>query len=792
MEALFLKLLNMSINASWLVLAVLLLRLIFKKAPKYIRCILWGLVAIRLICPFSFESVLSLIPSAETVPTDIIYSSEPNIHSGISFLNSTVNPIIENSLAPNPADSANPMQIIAFIASALWISGVVAMLIYAVISFLRVRRYIKEAVWIKENIYICDRIATPFIFGVIKPKIYLPSSISEQDSEFVIAHERAHIERYDHIWKPLGFLLLTAYWFNPVLWLAYILLCRDIELACDERVIKSLGADIKKPYSEALINCSMPRKAISACPLAFGETGVKGRIKAVLNYKKPAFWVIVLAVVACVVTAICFLTDPKDKWESENYGIVATVSAAECDDVKFSFIRGSVNKYNPYIEVKWENNTKEQLCYGEDFKLYYGNKELVRDEGYAWNTLLYGINSGGVSTETCSLMGYDITKSGSYRLEKEFHFDSNSDKKYVAYIDFTIDRRFSFIGLQYKGEKIVFEDGMYSSIIYTDKSIPQYLISEEMHLFTNENLENPSSSSWYDIGELQSFKLESETFDEILNNVMWDSGYSAKFLRKNNKNAFRVIDKKNNRLYYLLEQDNGEVYIAYGYTEGYGIRWIFKMGLVSNVGVPVTNSVGIYVYNGSPEPISAPSLRLDYSDRTFHFSWSLFSSYMAMGDFEYDGSSVICTTDDGKNVYRFNAVDNGFVFDGKHSSAIPSYRYSGDAKESECPVPDGALFEFIVEDSTTIMGKGEGGMNVNPFFVATVLEVYDSSVLVEPDEGEDERSSSDKITVSTDVISTNPVPELKIREKIRIVYNGEIAESYPASINKVFAIYKAD
>ena len=175
MEALFLKLLNMSINASWLVLAVLLLRLIFKKAPKYIRCILWGLVAIRLICPFSFESVLSLIPSAETVPTDIIYSSEPNIHSGISFLNSTVNPIIENSLAPNPADSANPMQIIAFVASALWISGVVAMLIYAVISFLRVRRYIKEAVWIKENIYICDRIATPFIFGVIKPKIYLPS-----------------------------------------------------------------------------------------------------------------------------------------------------------------------------------------------------------------------------------------------------------------------------------------------------------------------------------------------------------------------------------------------------------------------------------------------------------------------------------------------------------------------------------------------------------------------------------------------------------------------------------------
>ncbi len=311
MEAIFLKLLNMSITASWLVLAVIVLRLLLKKAPKAIIVVMWALVGIRLICPFSFESILSLIPSAETIPTNIIYSDSPAIQSGIPALNEVVNPIISDSLAPAVGNSVNPIWVITFVASVIWVAGMAMMLLYTVISYLRIHRKVCEATPSKENIWLCDHIFTPFIFGVICPRIYLPSAMCEQDMEYVIAHEKAHLKRRDHLWKPLGFLLLTIYWFNPILWVAYVLLCRDIELACDEKVIIEMGALSKKPYSDALINCSVPRKMISACPLAFGEDMVKGRIKSVLNYERPAFWVIAIAVIACVAVAIGFLTDPE-------------------------------------------------------------------------------------------------------------------------------------------------------------------------------------------------------------------------------------------------------------------------------------------------------------------------------------------------------------------------------------------------------------------------------------------------------------------------------------------------
>ncbi len=312
MQAFFLKLLNMSINASWLVFAVVLLRFLLKKVPKNFRVILWSLVGIRLVCPFSFESVLSLIPSKETVPQNIIMSPAPEIHTGFPSMNTAINPIISESLAPNPGDSVNPLQVITFIAAIVWVIGILAMLIYTLVSYLLIRKKTNETILLKDNIYIGDRIATPFILGVIKPKIYLPSNINEADTDYVIAHEKAHIKRRDYLWKPLGFLLLTVYWFNPILWLAYVLLCRDIELACDEKVISNMGAEIKKPYAEALINCSVPRRLITACPVAFGETGVKGRIKSVLSYKKPALWLIIIAVLLSIAAAVGFMTDPKD------------------------------------------------------------------------------------------------------------------------------------------------------------------------------------------------------------------------------------------------------------------------------------------------------------------------------------------------------------------------------------------------------------------------------------------------------------------------------------------------
>lgn len=302
----------MSITASWLVLAVVVLRLLLRKAPKAISCALWVLVALRLLLPFSFESVLSLVPSAETIPSDFTTAEKPEIDSGFYGVNNVINPIITETLA-NQGDTVEPpAKALTEDLAIVWAIGVVIMLAYMLASYLRVKAKVREGVALKDNVMMCDQVSSPFILGVIRPRIYLPSDISASDSEYVIAHERAHLARLDHLWKPLGFLLLSVHWFNPILWLAYVLLCRDIELACDERVIRKMGKEIKKPYSDALVNCSMPRRMIAACPLAFGEVGVKGRIKAVLNYKKPAFWVIIVAVVAVSVTAVCFLTDPAD------------------------------------------------------------------------------------------------------------------------------------------------------------------------------------------------------------------------------------------------------------------------------------------------------------------------------------------------------------------------------------------------------------------------------------------------------------------------------------------------
>lgn len=310
MDTIFLKLLNMSITASWIVLAIILFRIIFKKAPKAIVVGIWALVGIRLLCPFSFESIFSLIPSVDTVPTDIIYAESPTINSGITSFNTVVNPIISESLAPNVGDSVNPIQVIVYLSSTVWLVGMAIMFIYILISSVLIHIKLREATPLEDNIWLCDRINTPFIFGIIRPRIYIPSYIEEQDMEYVIAHEKAHLKRCDHLWKLIGYLLLTVYWFNPILWVAYILLCRDIELACDEKVVKEKGIEIKKAYSNALINCSATRRSLIACPLAFGEIGVKGRIKFVLNYKKPTFWIVSACIFICILFSIVFLTNP--------------------------------------------------------------------------------------------------------------------------------------------------------------------------------------------------------------------------------------------------------------------------------------------------------------------------------------------------------------------------------------------------------------------------------------------------------------------------------------------------
>ena len=312
MSELFLKILNMGISAGWLVLAVLVLRFIFRKAPRWIHVLLWGIVAVRLICPFSIESAFSLIPSAETVRPEIMMDRTPEISTGIQPLDQVVNPVISYSFAPEPSASANPLQILIPVSANLWLLGVLVMLLYTAVSYVSLRRKLITATLLRENIYQCETVHSPFVLGILKPRIYLPYDMGEQNLAHVIAHEQAHIHRKDHWWKPLGFLLLTVYWFHPLMWVAYCLLCRDIELACDEKVIAELGNDQRADYSQALVACSVNRRMIAACPLAFGEVGVKERIKSILSYRKPAFWVIVLAVVMCVAVAVCFLTNPLD------------------------------------------------------------------------------------------------------------------------------------------------------------------------------------------------------------------------------------------------------------------------------------------------------------------------------------------------------------------------------------------------------------------------------------------------------------------------------------------------
>ena len=311
MAAVFLKLLNLSISASWLVLAVLVLRLVSKRSPKWVNVLLWGIVALRLMLPFSIESALSLIPSAETLSPEVVrFDPAPTITSGVEFIDNAVNPSLSESFAAAPLASVNPLYVWTYLAGWVWLIGLGAMLLYALVSYLRLRRRVSVSLCVRENIYLCDAISSPFILGVVKPHIYLPSGLDEVQRQNVLSHERAHLARRDHWWKPLGFALLAVYWFNPVLWLAYTLLCRDIELACDERVIRTMDESAVKTYSTVLLACSIPRKAVITCPLAFGEVGVKERVRNALHYKKPAFWIVVASAVVCIVVAVCFLTNP--------------------------------------------------------------------------------------------------------------------------------------------------------------------------------------------------------------------------------------------------------------------------------------------------------------------------------------------------------------------------------------------------------------------------------------------------------------------------------------------------
>ena len=333
MADVFIKTLNMGIAAGWLIVAVVVLRVILKRAPKRFRLLLWAVVGLRLVLPVSIESALSLVPSAQTLPEGVMYAAAPELNTGIAALNDAINPAFTAVFAPEPAASANPLQVLLPAASVIWLAGAAAMLLWALVSWLRLRRRVADAVLLEGNVFESERVASPFVLGLIRPRIYLPFGLDEGAREQVLTHERAHIARGDHVIKPIGWLILAVYWYNPLVWLAYALFCRDIELACDERVIRRLPVSGRADYSQALLDLSRPHHGVGACPLAFGESAVKCRVKSVLTYKRPAFWLIMLAAVLCIGAAVCFLTDPKAEADdsvqndSHDYGIPITVTA---------------------------------------------------------------------------------------------------------------------------------------------------------------------------------------------------------------------------------------------------------------------------------------------------------------------------------------------------------------------------------------------------------------------------------------------------------------------------------
>lgn len=407
----------MSISASWVVIAVLTLRFCLKKAPKWVNVLLWGIVAVRMVFPFSIESVLSLIPSAETISPSIMMEQSPSVQTGVPALNHVINPVISGSFTPAPGASANPLQIWIPVLAGIWLFGIAALFLYSAVSYWRLRRKVCEAVILRGNIYQSEKVCSPFVLGIIRPKIYLPYHMDSREMDHVIAHEQTHIRRKDHWWKPLGFLLLTTHWFNPLMWLSYILLCRDIELACDEKVIRKMSNEQRADYTQALVACSVDRRLITACPLAFGEIGVKERVKSVMNYKKPAFWIVLASVIVCAVIAVCFLTNP--------IGFQFDVSANTIVSANHFDMR---NADDPVaIEM-----TPAQI--GELNSRLAGVKNCKRSDKYAGLTPGYQISAQMQDGSYIRISGYSLSDNTMVDIEQSGKRYAVSDREFQEYL----------------------------------------------------------------------------------------------------------------------------------------------------------------------------------------------------------------------------------------------------------------------------------------------------------------------------------------------------------------------
>ncbi len=570
MSAVFLKIVNMSISASWIILVVLLLRMLLKKAPRWITVLLWGVVGIRLICPFSIESAVSLIPSGEIIRPEIMMDKTPEINSGIPAIDHMVNPIIGGLFTPDPATSANPLQLWIPVFAVIWIVGMIGLLSYTVISYIRVKRKIGTAILFRDNIFQSENITSPFVLGIVKPKIYLPFHMSKQDESLVIAHEEAHIKRKDHLWKPLGFMILTLHWWNPLVWLAYVLLCRDIEMACDEKVVKELTREQRADYSQALLTCSVNRRVLAACPLAFGEVRIMERVKGVLNYQKPAFWLVAVSVIALIAASVCLLTNPK------SYDI------EDLEDPLKAFLDMQVAKHNGADEADGNFTAVS-------YDLMKVDKSGAKTTVYAWILCQeYSCENGVLAEESGSHIPTVITaeKSGGH----------------YTLVEYWIPR-----------------DGGYYTDDIRDK-FPAYLWARAMD-------------------SQRSIARQSEECAQMA-------------------------------------------------KEYFGISESFIGGADGPQKV-VVSSGDSYVFQWEKD---TATLTLPEADHRGVFICSPFSSYLAHGIYEDDGSYLVLKTDDGLFHYTFRKEKDTFVFVADRSSPLPKYAYLSHAKPETC-VPDGAIFK---------------------------------------------------------------------------------------------------
>lgn len=652
MDDVFLKLVNLSISASWLILAVLVLRVVLKKAPKWVMPLLWGVVALRLVCPFSIESALSLIPSAETIPSEIVTETREPVLYEQATLDIVTNPTLPSAAEVPVGVSRQQAQVDFNIYSVLWLAGMAALLVHALVSAGKLKRKLATAILLRDNIYESEFVDSPFVFGVVKPNIYLPMHMDEGTAAYVIAHEHAHLARRDHWWKVLGYLVLALHWFNPLVWVAYILFCRDIELACDEKVVKGLDGAARADYSQALLSCAAPKRAVAACPLAFGEGNIKTRVKSALHYKKPAFWVAAAAVLAVVIVAVCFLTNPR----SERGSLVWAQKLNAADVASIELYVPAEGEARQYKKLDTEEMAQAVELINSSRGTYIEKPETVYAGLPVW--FLLTMDDGTVHA-VGSVVGHYLIIDGD-----TFDADVENQAEWENYvlkgdsaspIDMADRLSYALYGMTtgvYTLGEAVFEDSVwetsYEETFANTKSTPELWLSSALGTDMTGILYGTVTAARgysYRFSEWEEIDLTVSNFDWLFRSASGEdwNGTSAAKLRRENAHAWRgtkTADDDNATAtipeiarqdelaamdqWLLLQQKDGSLYLVMGYRSGtYRYRWIVRLnGGATELTRADLNGDGIeevisYTGTSTQEPY-----RLRVSDQSGEELWS--------------------------------------------------------------------------------------------------------------------------------------------------------------------------